>query len=76
MIHGKKTRKPFIVGVGASAGGLEALQIFFQKFPEDSGLSFVVIQHLSTDHKSMMLDLQDSEEKCIQALNQQTRKQK
>ncbi len=46
-----------IVGVGASAGGLEALQSFFQAVPPDSGMGFVVIQHLSPDHKSLMVEL-------------------
>ncbi len=49
--------KPFIVGVGASAGGLEALERFFSSLPPSTGMSFVVIQHLSPDHKSMMVDL-------------------
>jgi two-component system CheB/CheR fusion protein len=47
----------FVVGVGASAGGLEALEKFFQKMPRDSGLAFVVVQHLSPDHKSFMVEL-------------------
>ncbi|WP_142849416.1 chemotaxis protein CheB [Telmatospirillum sp. J64-1] len=46
-----------VVGVGASAGGLEALRIFFQNMPAKSGLSFIVVQHLSPDHKSLMADL-------------------
>lgn len=46
-----------IVGIGASAGGLEALQQFFDYMPADSGLSFVVIQHLSPDYKSLMVDI-------------------
>ncbi len=46
-----------IVGIGASAGGLEAIQDFFSRMPSDSGLAFVVIQHLSPDHKSMMNEL-------------------
>lgn len=49
--------KPIVVGIGASAGGLEALQDFFKSMPLDSGLSFVVIQHLSPDFKSMMDEL-------------------
>ncbi|MBF0166742.1 MAG: PAS domain S-box protein [Alphaproteobacteria bacterium] len=49
--------KPFIVGVGASAGGLEALERFFSSLPITTGMAFVVIQHLSPDHKSMMVDL-------------------
>ena len=46
---------PFhIVGLGASAGGLEALSSFFDAMPSDSGMAFVVIQHLSPDHKTEM----------------------
>ena len=47
----------FVVGIGASAGGLEALQQFFRFMPSNSGLSFVVIQHLSPDYKSLMADI-------------------
>ena len=43
-----------VVGIGASAGGLEALQQFFKHLPADCGLSFVVIQHLSPNYKSAM----------------------
>ncbi|TVQ11491.1 MAG: PAS domain S-box protein [Bacteroidetes bacterium] len=50
-------RNGFCVGVGASAGGLEALEQFFRKMPPDSGLSFVVVQHLSPDYKSLMVEL-------------------
>lgn len=46
-----------VVGIGASAGGLEALQCFFDNVPETSDLAFVVIQHLSPAHKSLMVDL-------------------
>ncbi len=46
-----------VVGIGASAGGLEAIQAFFQATPVDSGMAFVVIQHLSPDHKSLMVEL-------------------
>ena len=49
--------EPFVVGIGASAGGLEALQQFFRFMPSNSGLSFVVIQHLSPDYKSLMADI-------------------
>ena len=48
---------PYVVGVGASAGGLEALELFFRAVPLDSGMVFVVIQHLSPDFKSMMDEL-------------------
>ncbi len=47
----------YCVGVGASAGGLEALESFFASLPADSGMAFVVIQHLSPDYKSMMVEL-------------------
>jgi two-component system CheB/CheR fusion protein len=45
---------PYIVGIGASAGGLEALESFFEHVPLDSGMAFVVVQHLSPDFKSLM----------------------
>ena len=48
---------PLIIGLGASAGGLEALQQFFGYMPPNSGLSFVVVQHLSPDYKSLMADI-------------------
>ena len=47
----------FVVGIGASAGGLEALQQFFRFMPANNGLSFVVIQHLAPDYKSLMADI-------------------
>jgi two-component system CheB/CheR fusion protein len=46
-----------VVGIGASAGGLESLENFFGNVPEDAGMAFVVIQHLSPDFKSMMDEL-------------------
>ena len=48
---------PLVIGIGASAGGLEALQQFFEYMPPNSGLSFVVVQHLSPDYKSLMADI-------------------
>lgn len=48
---------PLVIGIGASAGGLEALQQFFGHIPPDSGASFVVIQHLSPDYKSLMANI-------------------
>lgn len=46
-----------IVGIGASAGGLETLQAFFSRMPADANIAFVIIQHLSAQHKSMMAEL-------------------
>lgn len=45
------------IGIGASAGGLEAIDSFFANMPSDSGFAFIVIQHLSPDHKSLMVEL-------------------
>ena len=47
----------FVVGIGASAGGLRALEEFFEHMSTDSGAAFVVIQHLSPDFKSSMKEL-------------------
>jgi two-component system CheB/CheR fusion protein len=46
-----------IVGVGASAGGLESLERMFRVMPVETGMAFVVIQHLSPDFKSLMDEL-------------------
>ena len=47
----------FVIGIGASAGGLNALEEFFGQMPIDSGAAFVVVQHLSPDFKSLMSEL-------------------
>jgi len=49
--------RPYVVAIGASAGGLDALERFFDELDADSGAVYVVIQHLSPDHKSMMDNL-------------------
>jgi two-component system CheB/CheR fusion protein len=46
-----------IVGIGASAGGLEACEIFFNHLPPDSGMAFVLVQHLDPTHESILVDL-------------------
>jgi two-component system, chemotaxis family, CheB/CheR fusion protein len=46
-----------VVGIGASAGGLEALAQFFSGVPPDSGMAYVVVQHLDPTHKGMMPEL-------------------
>ena len=43
-----------VVGIGASAGGIQALQDFFRAVPEDSGIAYVVILHLSPDFESQL----------------------
>ncbi|MBI5675072.1 MAG: hypothetical protein HZC48_04455, partial [Nitrospirae bacterium] len=46
-----------IVGIGASAGGLEAIEGFFGNMPSDANIAFVIIQHLAPKHKSIMPEL-------------------
>ena len=46
-----------IVGIGASAGGLEAFKTFFENMPSDSGMAFVLVQHLAPDRKSMLAEI-------------------
>ena len=47
----------YIIGIGSSAGGLKALEEFFDNCPSDSGFAFVIIQHLSPNYKSLMPEL-------------------
>jgi two-component system CheB/CheR fusion protein len=54
---GKARIKPFVVGIGASAGGLQALQSLFGALPPGLPAAFVVVQHLSPDFKSFMVEL-------------------
>ncbi len=53
----ENNRKLFIVGIGASAGGLQAIEEFFENMPADSGGVFVIVQHLSPDFKSLMKEI-------------------
>ncbi|WP_237058796.1 chemotaxis protein CheB [Loktanella sp. M215] len=46
-----------IVGIGASAGGLEAIQSFLDRLPDQHDLVFVIVQHLDPDHDSLMEEL-------------------
>lgn len=46
-----------IVGVGASAGGLEALEQFFKAAPQDGGMAYVIVQHLDPTREGMMPEL-------------------
>jgi len=47
----------FIVGMGASAGGLEAFISFFDAMPVDTGLAFILVSHLEPDHASLLSEL-------------------
>ena len=58
MVEEEKTPPAFpIVGIGASAGGLDAYKSFLNAMPPDSGLAFVLVQHLDPTHESLMADL-------------------
>ena len=46
-----------VVGLGGSAGRISALQAFFSRMPENSGLTFVVVLHLSPEHESSLAAL-------------------
>ncbi len=46
-----------VVGIGASAGGVEALRRFFRNLPGETGMAFVVVLHLSPDHESNLTDI-------------------
>ena len=46
-----------IVALGASAGGVQALEAFFDALPADTGMAFVVLMHLSPDHESNLSEI-------------------
>ena len=71
LVKPKKTNDFPIVGLGASAGGLEALEAFFSHMPFDSGMGFVIIQHLSPKHKSIMASLlaKDTKMKVLEIID-------
>jgi len=56
-IDEKKDDGFYVVGIGASAGGLEAFQQFFQNMPKDPGMGFVLVPHLDPQHVSLMPEL-------------------
>ncbi len=57
MLTGLATNGFPIVGIGASAGGLDALMELFEHMPNDTGLGFVVVTHQHPDHASMLPEL-------------------
>lgn len=65
---------PIITALGASAGGIEALKIFFEHTPADSGLAYVVLLHLSPDHNSRLANvLQQATNMPVQQVKDKTR---
>ena len=61
-----------IIGIGASAGGLEAFEAFFRACPADSGMAFVLVPHLDPDHESLLPEIlqRTTSMKVVQALDQ------
>jgi two-component system, chemotaxis family, CheB/CheR fusion protein len=57
MATQRLSKKPTVIGIGASAGGLAALKKFMEHVPDNSGLSFVVVVHLSPKHESHLAEL-------------------
>ena len=59
----KKSKKKIIpasfpiIGIGASAGGLEAIELFLKNVPANSGMAFVIVQHLDPTHKGILTEL-------------------
>jgi len=46
-----------IIGIGASAGGLEAFELFFKTMPVESGMAFVLVPHLDPGHASLLSEI-------------------
>lgn len=56
-LHAEKHDEITVVGIGASAGGLKALQTFFEALPDNTGMAYVVITHLHPEHESHLAEL-------------------
>src|SRR5215212_9373168 len=56
-LDAEKNDEITVVGIGASAGGLNALQEFFSALPSDTGMAYVVITHLHPEHESHLAEL-------------------
>jgi two-component system, chemotaxis family, CheB/CheR fusion protein len=68
------TERTPIAGIGASAGGLDALTQIFRRLPENPGLPIVVVQHLSPHHKSLLSEiLQDVTRMPVEQVSAETR---
>ncbi|TMA83291.1 MAG: chemotaxis protein CheB, partial [Deltaproteobacteria bacterium] len=57
LTEARSTAKPTVVGIGASAGGLEAFSQLLQALPDDSDLALVLVQHLAPQHESALPSL-------------------
>lgn len=56
-----KKNNALVVGIGASAGGLEPLKKFIRSLPDETGMAFILIQHLSPTHKSRLAEILQEE---------------
>jgi two-component system CheB/CheR fusion protein len=56
-LRSSDTNELAVVGIGASAGGLKALQAFFESLPDNTGMAFVVITHLHPEHESHLAEI-------------------
>jgi two-component system CheB/CheR fusion protein len=56
-VAGQKKTDFYVVGIGGSAGSLEALEQFFSNTPSDTGMAFVIVQHLDPKHKDIMPEI-------------------
>ena len=65
-----RTPDSLVVGVGASAGGLDASRKLFSALPDHTGMAFILIQHLDPHHDSLMVDLlsEHTKMKVVQAV--------
>ena len=54
MISSESPKNFPVVGIGASAGGIESFKKFVAAIPEDSGMAFILVQHLSPSHESIL----------------------
>lgn len=61
----------YYVGIGASAGGLEALRPFVANLPDHANMTYIVAQHMSPDHRSLMVELlaRETKLKVVEATN-------
>ena len=57
MVKQKSKELPVVVGIGASAGGLEAFSKLLKALPSDTGMAFVLLQHLERSHDSLLSEL-------------------
>ncbi len=70
----KSTGDFYVVGMGASAGGLEAFERFFQHMPENPGMAFILVPHLDPTHASLMPSLlQKSSKMTVEQVKNGTR---